>query len=84
LYQDGIGIDDAVGRPAGLTPTGRGSVVLNKVIPSSARIKRIVPSWEADLTSVIGDKMIKLVGWYDNEAGYSNRCIDLMLKLNEF
>jgi glyceraldehyde 3-phosphate dehydrogenase len=40
--------------------------------------------FDADLTSVIGDKMIKLVGWYDNEAGYSNRCIDLMLKLNEF
>jgi glyceraldehyde 3-phosphate dehydrogenase len=40
--------------------------------------------FDADLTSVIGDKMIKLVGWYDNEAGYSNRCVDLMLKLNEF
>jgi hypothetical protein len=53
LYQDGIGIDDAVGRPTGLTPTGRGSVILNKVIPSSARIKRIVPSWEADLTSTV-------------------------------
>jgi len=39
--------------------------------------------FDADLTSVIGDKMIKLVGWYDNEAGYSNRCVDLMLKLNE-
>jgi glyceraldehyde 3-phosphate dehydrogenase len=39
--------------------------------------------FDADLTSVIGDKMIKLVGWYDNEAGYSNRCIDLMLKLNK-
>lgn len=39
--------------------------------------------FDADLTSVIGDKMIKLLGWYDNEAGYSNRCIDLMLKLNK-
>lgn len=33
------------------------------------------------LTSVIGDNMIKVVGWYDNEAGYSNRLIDLMTKL---
>jgi len=33
------------------------------------------------LTSVIGGNMIKVVGWYDNEAGYSNRLIDLMLKL---
>jgi len=39
--------------------------------------------FDADLTSVIGDRMIKLLGWYDNEAGYSNRCVDLMLKLNE-
>jgi glyceraldehyde 3-phosphate dehydrogenase len=37
--------------------------------------------FDANLTSVVGDKMIKLVGWYDNEAGYSNRCVDLMLNL---
>jgi glyceraldehyde 3-phosphate dehydrogenase len=29
------------------------------------------------LTSVI-DKMIKVVGWYDNEIGYSHRIIDLI------
>lgn len=38
--------------------------------------------FDSDLTSVVGEKMIKLVGWYDNEAGYSNRCVDLMLHLN--
>jgi glyceraldehyde 3-phosphate dehydrogenase len=32
------------------------------------------------LTSVIGN-MVKVVGWYDNEAGYSNRLIDLIQKL---
>lgn len=37
--------------------------------------------FDADLTSVVGHNMIKLVGWYDNEAGYSNRCVDLMLYL---
>jgi glyceraldehyde 3-phosphate dehydrogenase len=30
------------------------------------------------LTSVI-DKMVKVVGWYDNEIGYSSRIIDLIL-----
>lgn len=33
--------------------------------------------FDSDLTSVIGN-MIKLVGWYDNEAGYSNRLINLI------
>jgi glyceraldehyde 3-phosphate dehydrogenase len=32
--------------------------------------------FDAKLTSIVG-KMIKIVGWYDNETGYSNRLIDL-------
>lgn len=36
--------------------------------------------FDAELTSVIGN-MVKTVGWYDNEAGYSNRLVDLMLFL---
>ena len=34
--------------------------------------------FDALLTSVIG-KMVKVVGWYDNEIGYSSRLIDLIL-----
>jgi glyceraldehyde 3-phosphate dehydrogenase len=34
--------------------------------------------FDAGLTSVLG-KMVKVVGWYDNEWGYSNRLLDLML-----
>lgn len=34
-------------------------------------------TFDAQLTSVIG-KMIKVVAWYDNEAGYSNRLVDLI------
>ena len=33
--------------------------------------------YDAGLTSIIG-KMVKIVGWYDNEAGYSNRLLDLV------
>ena len=34
--------------------------------------------FDAQLTSVI-DKMVKVVGWYDNEIGYSSRIIDLII-----
>jgi glyceraldehyde 3-phosphate dehydrogenase len=37
--------------------------------------------FDSELTSVIGN-MVKVVGWYDNEAGYSNRLIDLAIKLD--
>jgi glyceraldehyde 3-phosphate dehydrogenase len=36
--------------------------------------------FDSSLTSVIGN-MVKLVGWYDNEAGYSNRILDLIEKM---
>ena len=33
--------------------------------------------FDAQLTSVIGN-MVKVVGWYDNEIGYSNRLVELV------
>ena len=38
--------------------------------------------FDAQLTSVI-DKMVKVVGWYDNEIGYSSRIIDFILLLQK-
>jgi glyceraldehyde 3-phosphate dehydrogenase len=34
--------------------------------------------FDAGLTKVIGDQ-VKVIGWYDNEWGYSNRLVDLSL-----
>ncbi len=38
-------------------------------------------TFDALMTSVIG-KMVKVVGWYDNEIGYSHRLIDLILYIS--
>jgi glyceraldehyde 3-phosphate dehydrogenase len=38
--------------------------------------------FDAQLTSVI-DKMVKVVGWYDNEIGYSSRLIDLIIIVSQ-
>lgn len=38
--------------------------------------------FDAQLTSAI-DKMVKVVGWYDNEIGYSSRIIDLIVLTNK-
>ena len=38
--------------------------------------------FDSQLTSVI-DKMVKVVGWYDNEIGYSSRIIDLITLISK-
>jgi glyceraldehyde 3-phosphate dehydrogenase len=38
--------------------------------------------FDSQLTSVLG-KMVKIVSWYDNEIGYSNRLADLIILLNK-
>lgn len=32
-------------------------------------------------TMIMGDNLVKIIGWYDNEWGYSNRVVDLAVKL---
>lgn len=39
--------------------------------------------FDAQLTSVLG-RMVKVVGWYDNESGYSARLVDLIERISKF
>ena len=36
--------------------------------------------FDADFTSIVGN-LVKIIGWYDNEYGYSSRLVDLVLKM---
>jgi glyceraldehyde 3-phosphate dehydrogenase len=37
--------------------------------------------FDAQITTVMDGNLVKVCGWYDNEWGYSNRCIDLVKKI---
>src|SRR5215208_370840 len=37
--------------------------------------------FDSGLTSVLEGTMVKVVAWYDNEWGYSNRCVELAQKV---
>lgn len=34
--------------------------------------------FDSELTMTLGERAVKVVGWYDNEWGYSNRCVQLL------
>ena len=39
--------------------------------------------FDSQLTSIVGD-LVKVVGWYDNESGYSARLVDLIKKIENY
>ena len=64
------------GRLKGIVGYTEDPIVSLDVIGSSCSVL-----FDAQLPSSLG-KMVKVVGWYDNEWGYSNRLVDLIKRLS--
>jgi glyceraldehyde 3-phosphate dehydrogenase (phosphorylating) len=51
-------------------------IVLNDIVGNPASC-----IFDSQVTMVLAGNMVKVLGWYDNEWGYSNRCVDLFNKM---
>jgi glyceraldehyde 3-phosphate dehydrogenase len=64
------------GRFTGILSYTEDPIVSSDIVKSS--FSSIVDS---ELTSVMDGSLVKVVAWYDNEWGYSNRCVELAQKV---
>ena len=39
--------------------------------------------FDSQITMIVDDSLVKICGWYDNEWGYSNRCVDLIERFSD-
>ncbi len=70
---------NAAVKAASETPAMQGKLVYTEAPIVSKDIETDPASciFDADMTKVINGNQVKVLGWYDNEWGYSNRLIDL-------
>jgi len=66
----------AEGPLAGILEYTEDPIVLQDIVGNPASC-----IFDSKLTSVIDGNFVKVLGWYDNEWGYSNRTADLMVKM---
>ena len=69
---------NAVVKAASETPALKGKLVYTEdpIVSKDIETDPSSCTFDAKLTKVIGNQ-VKVVGWYDNEWGYSNRLVDL-------
>ena len=61
LYKNGLGDDNSAGNPTGIDNTGKGAIVLNAVVSSGARVRRIVPRLSTDLDDTTRTNVISKI-----------------------
>lgn len=66
ISSDGLGVDDNTGNPTGKSVTGQGAIVLNKTIPNTARIKRIVKAYNTQFTALEKSEIVKQIRLRNN------------------
>jgi glyceraldehyde 3-phosphate dehydrogenase len=66
----------AAGPLAGIVRYSEEPLVSSDIIGDPASV-----IFDAPFTMVIGPRMVKVFGWYDNEYGYSSRLVDLVKRL---
>ena len=68
--------DAAAGRLKGIVQYSEDPIVSQDIVgnPHSS-------IFDAPLTMVSGDRLVKIMAWYDNEWGFSNRMVDALLLL---
>jgi len=83
-----VTVDDVhrVVREAADSPAMRGILqFMNRPIVSSDIIgNRHSSIFDAGFTRVTSERYIKVLAWYDNEWGYSNRVCDLLARLEQW
>ncbi len=52
-------------------------ITFEPLVSCDFRCTDVSSTIDASLTMVMGDDMVKVVAWYDNEWGYSQRVVDL-------
>ena len=62
-----------------VTEQAIGQNVLRSITPGQQVVKIV----DAELTMVMDKKTVKVVAWYDNEWGYSNRVVDLAVYVGQ-
>ncbi len=55
----------------------------NELVSSDFKGNPLSSIVDSGLTKVVGSNMAKVISWYDNEWGYSNRVMDLVLFLEK-